>query len=229
MKCSTSLARVFWGALGPRCPPRWPCRAIAGRAGVGYIRRKKEGTFGYIRVHSGTFGYIRARCAPSRLSRNPTKTSDSWNPLYSPRVHSPQPPIPFIKLKRGNWSFGASPLSATTLLSRILLGHWVDTLLPRAKTLMAPTPPHPTLPTTLKITTTPANGTATHSSSKTKTRVFYFPALASFPVPENNFSDSWRACLDSLLAMSYPVQARLAQALAAFAVGLARPAHPGQR
>ena len=64
---------------------------------------------GYIRVHSGTFGYIRARCAPSRLSRNPAKTSDSWNPLYSPRVHSPQPPIPFIKLKKGELEFRCEP------------------------------------------------------------------------------------------------------------------------
>ena len=44
---------VFWVPRGPRC-----------LMGAGYIRRKNEGTFGYIRVHSGTFGYIRVHSPP---------------------------------------------------------------------------------------------------------------------------------------------------------------------
>ena len=39
-------------------------------------------------------------------------------------------------------------------------------------------------------------------------------------MPENKFSDSWRACADSLLAIPYPERARLAQALPAFVAGL---------
>ena len=94
--CRSALERQQWGI-------------ITADDGAGYIRSKKEGTFGYIRVHSGTFGYIRASAPLFRTLQTPTKTSESWDPLCPLRVHSPQPPIPFIILKGGNWSFGGVP------------------------------------------------------------------------------------------------------------------------
>ena len=102
LKRSTSLAKVFWGAQGPRCPPRWPCRAIAGRAGVGYIRRKKEGTFGYIRVHSGTLRPFQTFEKTHENQRFRESTLFSRG-TFAATTH------PFYKTKKGELEFRCEP------------------------------------------------------------------------------------------------------------------------